>query len=297
MTAPVEVTPGDEAKAEVTVKAVEESLASATVSLTVPEGWTVTPEQANVGPLAADATAKVEFTFTPAEGAATGTAVITAVVGGTEAGEDWSVSTQATVQVWGGGEKPLEELFSNVAVTDDTNTAPGNFDGNGASISAQALASVGVTPGATVTVNGLNFTWPDVTVGTPDNAIASGQSLKVTGTGKTLGFLLTGTYGAVSGPATVVYKDGTRQTFTLSSPDWYGAPSSGSAAAAVAPYQNRPNNQRQNTPATIYYSGVALQNKEISRVDLPNISAGAANGRPTSPSTPAPPRSTPARSP
>ncbi|MEV4300155.1 glycosyl hydrolase family 95 catalytic domain-containing protein [Microbispora rosea] len=278
VTAPVEVTPGDEAKAEVTVMAVEESLASATVSLTVPEGWTVTPEQANVGPLAADAKAKVEFTFTPAAGAAAGTAVITAVVGGTEAGEDWSVSTQATVQVWGGGEKPLEELFSNVAVTDDTNTAPGNFDGNGASISAQALASAGVTPGATVTKNGLTFTWPDVAVGTPDNAIASGQSLKVTGTGKTLGFLLTGTYGAVSGPATVVYKDGTRQTFTLSSPDWYGAPSSSGDAAVVAPYQNRPNNQRQNTPATIYYSGVALQNKEISRVDLPNISAGAANG-------------------
>ncbi|MEU8280062.1 glycoside hydrolase N-terminal domain-containing protein [Microbispora bryophytorum] len=276
--APAEVVPGEGAKVKVTVRAVEASLASAKVSLEAPEGWTVTPEQSGVGPLAPDAEATVEFTLTPAAGTATGTAVLTAVVGGTESGEDWTVSTKATVQVWGGGEKSLEELFSNVAVTDDTNTAPGNFDGNGASISAQALASVGVTPGATVTANGLNFTWPDVTVGTPDNAIASGQSLKVTGTGKTLGFLLTGTYGAVSGPATVVYKDGTRQTFTLSSPDWYGAPSSGSAAVAVAPYQNRPNNQRQNTPATIYYSGVALQNKEISRVDLPNISAGAANG-------------------
>ncbi|WP_328709857.1 glycosyl hydrolase family 95 catalytic domain-containing protein [Microbispora hainanensis] len=278
VTAPVEVTPGEAAKAEVTVRAVEEPLASASVALTVPEGWTVTPEHAEVGPLAADAKATVEFTFTPATGAASGAATVTAVLSGTEGGDDWAVSTTATVQVWGGGEKPLEELFSNVAVTDDTNTAPGNFDGNGASISAQALASVGVTPGATITKNGLTFTWPDVAVGTPDNAIASGQSLKVTGTGKTLGFLLAGTYGAVSGPATVVYKDGTRQTFTLSSPDWYGAPASGSDAAVVAPYQNRPNNQRQNTPATIYYSGVTLQNKEISRVDLPNISPKAANG-------------------
>ncbi|GLX10913.1 hypothetical protein Misp03_78390 [Microbispora sp. NBRC 16548] len=276
--APAEVTPGQGAKAKVTVRAVEVSLASATVALTAPEGWTVTPAQANVGPLAPDATATVEFTLTPATGAAAGAAVLTAVVSGTEAGENWTASAKATVQVWGGGEKPLEELFSNVGVTDDTNTNLGNFDGNGASISAQGLASVGVTPGATVTKNGLNFKWPNVTVGTPDNAIASGQSLKVTGTGKTLGFLLTGTYGAVSGPATIVYKDGTRQTFTLSSPDWYGAPRPEGDAAVVAPYQNRPNNQRQNTAATIYYVGVALQNKEISRVDLPNISAGAANG-------------------
>ncbi|WP_327045491.1 glycoside hydrolase N-terminal domain-containing protein [Microbispora sp. NBC_01189] len=275
--APAEVTPGQGAKVKVTVRAVEASLPSAAVALSAPEGWTVTPAQANVGPLAAGANATVEFTVTPAAGAATGTAVLTAVVSGTEGGAAWTTSTKATVQVWGGGEKTLEELFSNVAVSDDNNTAPGNFDGNGASLSAQGLATVGVTPGATVTKNGLTFKWPNVAVGTPDNAIASGQSLKVTGTGKTLGFLLTGTYGAVSGPATIVYKDGTRQTFTLSSPDWYGTPSPAGDAAVVAPYQNRPNNQRQNTAATIYYVGVPLQNKEISRVDLPNISARAAN--------------------
>ncbi|MEU8199348.1 glycoside hydrolase N-terminal domain-containing protein [Microbispora amethystogenes] len=277
MAVPVEVSPGQEAKVKVTVRAIDVSLPKATVSLQAPEGWTVTPAQAEVGPLAANGKATVEFTVTPAAGAATGTAVLTAVVSGTEGGESWTASAQATVRVWGGGEKTLEELFSNVAVTDDNNTAPGNFDGNNASISAQGLATVGVTPGATVAKNGLNFKWPNVPVGTPDNAIASGQSLKITGTGKTLGFLLTGTYGAVSGPATIVYKDGTRQTFTLSSPDWYGTPRPEGDAAVVAPYQNRPNNQRQNTAATIYYVGVPLQNKEISRVDLPNISARAAN--------------------
>ncbi|WP_249346546.1 glycosyl hydrolase family 95 catalytic domain-containing protein [Microbispora sp. H11081] len=279
MSAPAEVSPEQGAKASVTVRAIEMPLAPrAKVSLKAPEGWTVTPAQATVGPLSPGSKATVEFTVTPGAGATAGTAVIVAEVSGTQAGEDWATSAQATVRVWDGSEKPLAELFSNVAVTDDANTAPGNFDGNGASISAQALAAAGVTPGSTVTKNGVSFTWPAVAVGTPDNAIASGQSLKVTGTGRTLGFLLTGTYGAVSGPATIVYKDGTRQTFTLGSPDWYGAPRPEGDAAVVAAYQNRPNNQRQNTAATIYYAGVALQDKEVSRVDLPNISPRAANG-------------------
>jgi hypothetical protein len=41
-------------------------------------------------------------------------------------------------------------VFNNVGVTDDTNTDVGNIDGSGSSLSAQALADVGVTPGSTV---------------------------------------------------------------------------------------------------------------------------------------------------
>ncbi|GIH67047.1 glycosyl hydrolase family 95 catalytic domain-containing protein [Microbispora siamensis] len=279
ISAPAEVSPGQEAKVGVTVRAVEMPLAPRTVvTVEAPEGWSVSPEKVELQPLRPGAERTVEFTVIPAQGQGAGDVALIGTASGTQAGSGWTASAKATVRVWDGREKPLEELFSNVAVTDDANTAPGNFDGNGASISAQALAQAGVTPGSTVTKNGLNFTWPGGAVGTPDNAIASGQSLKVTGTGKTLGFLLSGTYGAVSGPATVVYKDGTRQTFTLSSPDWYGGPRPEGDAAVVAAYQNRPNNQRQNTAATIYYAGVALQNKEVSRVDLPNISARAANG-------------------
>ena len=137
----------------------------------------------------------------------------------------------------------LEQSFSNVGITSDSNTNVGNFDGGGASLSAQALAQAGASPGGTVSRNGVNFRWPNVSSGAADNAIASGQTIGVTGTGSTLGFLLTGTYGAVSGTGTVVYADGTRQTFTLSSPDWYGGPHSGGTAAIVSAYQNRPNNQ------------------------------------------------------
>ncbi|MGW4641032.1 glycosyl hydrolase family 95 catalytic domain-containing protein [Sphaerisporangium sp. NPDC004334] len=275
LAAPAEVSSGQEAKVAVTVRAVEMPMApKATVTLDAPDGWKVTPAQIVLRPLKPNSETTVEFTLTPGASEPAGAVVLVATV----SGHDWAASAKATVRVWDGREAPLSESFSNVGVTDDTNTDPGNFDGGGASISAQALAQAGVTPGGTVSKGGVNFTWPDVPVGSPDNAIASGQSIKVTGTGKTLGFLLTGTYGAVSGPATIVYKDGTRQTFTLSSPDWYGAPRPEGVAAAVAAYQNRPGNQRANTAATIYFAGVALQDKEVSRVDLPNISQQAASG-------------------
>ncbi|MGW0216543.1 glycoside hydrolase family 95 protein [Micromonospora chokoriensis] len=175
----------------------------------------------------------------------------------------------------------LEQSFTNAGITNDSNTNVGNFDGNGASLSAQALASAGASPGATISRNGVNFRWPNVSPGTADNAIASGQTIGISGTGSTLGFLLTGTYGTVSGTGTVVYADGTRQTFTLSSPDWYGGPHSGGTAAVVSAYQNRPNNGRQATAACIYYVGVSLQSKAVAQVVLPNISARPAANVPT----------------
>ncbi|MCO1597479.1 hypothetical protein M8C17_20210 [Micromonospora sp. RHAY321] len=46
-------------------------------------------------------------------------------------------------------------------------------------------------------------------------------------------------------------------------------------------YQNRPGNQRVTTAACVYYVGVALQNKQVVRVELPNISARPASGVPT----------------
>ena len=87
--------------------------------------------------------------------------------------------------------------------------------------------------------------------------------------------------GPASGTGVVRYADGTQQPFALSSPDWYGAPKPGGVAAIVMPYQNRPDNQRQHTPATIYFAEVALQpGKPVRSVQLPNVSAVA---RPNTP--------------
>ena len=275
VSAPYEVGAGAAAKVAVTVRAVDMPIApSARVSLKVPSGWSVAPAHLDLRPLPPDSERTVEFTVTVAESARTGTAELVAEV----SGRDWTASATARVRVWDGREAPIAENFTNIGVTDDTDTNAGNFDGNGATLSAQALAQVGVTPGATVSAGGVDFTWPGGAIGGPDNAIASGQSVKVTGKGRTLGFLLTGTYGAVSGPVTIVYADGSRKTHTLGCPDWAGAPRPGGVGAIVAPYQNRPGNQRANTSATIYVVGLPLEDKEVARVDLPNISARAAAG-------------------
>ena len=137
------------------------------------------------------------------------------------------------VQPTGQPSGSLEQYFSNAGTTNDDNTGIGDFDGGGATLSAQALAQVAVTPGATVSRDGVNFRWPNVQPGGFDNAMAAGQSIAVSGTGSKLGFLATGTYGTVAGTATVVYADGTRQSFTLSVPDWYGGPKPGATAAIV----------------------------------------------------------------
>nr|WP_199701839.1 glycoside hydrolase N-terminal domain-containing protein [Jiangella rhizosphaerae] len=276
VSAPVEVSPAQPATVSVRLRAVELPVVRAAVSLQVPEGWTVEPEQVDLRPLPPGTEQTVEFRVTVPEGVETEAALLTGVA----SGPDWTATADAEVRVWDGTAITLEESFSNVAVTDDTNTGTGNFDGNGASISAQALAQAGVTPGSVVSHGGLDFTWPDVPSGTPDNAVATGQSLAMSGRGSTIGFLASGTYGAVAGPATVVYADGTRQTFTLSVPDWYGAPRPEGDAAVVAPYQNRPGNQQVNTAATIYFASASLEDKEVVRVDLPRVSDGVAGGVP-----------------
>ncbi|MGW2036223.1 NPP1 family protein [Streptomyces sp. NPDC001761] len=184
----------------------------------------------------------------------------------------------------------LESAFNNIAVTRDTATDLGDFDGGGASFSAQALAAAGVTPGSTGTHAGLRFTWPSTagataahgtgTFGEPDNAVASGQTIAVDGTqGSTLGFLVSASYGPAGGKGTVFYSDGTSQQFSLNSPDWFGG--DGDVAFSGA-YQNRKGNQTYQGSAYVYYAGVPLQSgKTPVRVQLPDVSTVAAPHTPT----------------
>ncbi len=171
---------------------------------------------------------------------------------------------------------PLPSLaagYDNVAVTDDAHTDAGNIDGGGASLSAQALASVGAAPNATVQHGGVSFTWPDAGGGQPDNATCSGQTITFTGTGTTLGFLLTGTYGPISGAGVIRYTDGTAQQYTIGAPDWNGSPPAGSDPVFVSPYQNRPGDTHYDHPGVVYFAGVRLTaGKAIAQVTLPDIS-------------------------
>ena len=158
-----------------------------------------------------------------------------------------------------------------MGTTDDANPGAGDIDGSGSSISAQALAAAGVTPGGTVTAGGLTFTWPSGGTGQPDNAVASGQGFDLTGSGNTLGFLLTATYGPASGTGQVVYSDGSTQPFTITAPDWFSGGTSPDIAITTA-YRNRPTG-RDNHPVFVFLAKVALDPaKTVQAVVLPDVS-------------------------
>lgn len=114
---------------------------------------------------------------------------------------------------------PLEPLFGNRTVSDDSRPAAADPDGSGASLSADDLAAAGWTPGRAPTVRGARLTWPDRRPGEPDNVRADGQSVRVRGGGDALAFLVTGTGGGEpGGPGSVSYTNGTRSSYTLTAP-------------------------------------------------------------------------------
>jgi NPCBM-associated, NEW3 domain of alpha-galactosidase/Right handed beta helix region len=258
-------------------------LPGASVSLSVPAGWTVTPSgPVSLGTVPAGSQAEATFTVTPpGSGLAPGDQRLTAAATFTQPGQSGKqqVTGSGPVQV------PYPSLaagYGNTGISDDTGTADADIDGNGSSFSAQALASAGITPGKALTYDGVTFTWPDVPAGKPDNVVGSGQAIDLSGSGKSLGFLDTSVDGSSTSTGTITYSDGTTQSFTLYAPDWYGSAPYGSNAVIVAPYRNRPGNTQDHTAVNIYEQSVPLQpGKTVEAVTLPNVSSAVA---PTSPS-------------
>jgi hypothetical protein len=255
-------------------------LTNVTMSLTAPSGWqvqatspatftTVAPGQtvnttwsivvpANVNPGSYDLSAQATFTDA--------------------AGQD-SVTDATTASVpfpsWAAA-------INNTGISDDANPTGANLDGGGASYSAQALAAAtpSLTPGATVSHDGLTFTWPNAQPGTPDNVVAGGQTVPITGSGSTLGLLGLGDYGTASGTATVSYTDGSSQSFPLSYADWWAnTPTAGDDILTTLPYINQPTG-RQNQHVSIYYASLPLAaGKTPQYLTLPNVSQGAVSGQ------------------
>ncbi|MGY6021322.1 GDSL-type esterase/lipase family protein [Streptomyces spinosirectus] len=164
---------------------------------------------------------------------------------------------------------PLDRLYDNTAVSDDARPGEADFDGSGASLSAQDLTAAGWTPGRTLTVQGARLTWPRRQPGRPDNVRADGQAVRVSGRGDALAFLAAGTSGAadVSGTGSVSYRDGSRSAYRLTVPDWLTGPL---AAKAVAlPHINTRDGQHV-AQARLFVVTVPLTpGREVASVRLP----------------------------
>ena len=167
----------------------------------------------------------------------------------------------------------VSATFDNVGISDDSNPGEGNFDGGGRSISAQTLAAAGLTPGAQATHDGVTFTWPNSTPGTPDNVVADGQSFPLTASGSTLGFLASGT-GDTSGTGIITYTDGTTQAYSLAINDWTNnsSPAPGSDILVTLPHRNASGGGSTNVPVHIYSATITLQaGKTVAYLTLPDV--------------------------
>jgi hypothetical protein len=246
----------------------------AVLYLLAPEGWQVTPAGAvRVSDLPDTATWQVSVPAGATGGGLTAQAIYDV---GPHSSDSIRAQLAASVAY-----PSLAAAFDNVGITADGDTAPGDIDGSGYSLSAQALAAAGYPPGSAITHAGLTFTWPDVAAGQPDNVSAAGQAILIGGTGSTLGFLVTGTYGPAEGAGTVLYTDGSTQSFTLTAPDWYGSPPSGTDPVIELPYRNTPGNGTDHNEVNVFYAGVALtQGKTVQAVLLPDVAPTLTAGSP-----------------
>ncbi|MEV7990510.1 SGNH/GDSL hydrolase family protein [Streptomyces sp. NPDC086077] len=163
---------------------------------------------------------------------------------------------------------PLEQLFDNTAVSDDADPAAADFDGAGASLSAQDLDGAGWTPGRALTVQGAALTWPDQVGGGPDNVRADGQSVALPGQGDALAFLVASTSGAdLTASGTVSYADGTLSPYVLAAPDWRRGPLATKAVAL--PHVNTADGQLAEK-ARLYVVTVPLDaGRSVASVRLP----------------------------
>ncbi len=168
----------------------------------------------------------------------------------------------------------LAGACDNIGVSADSAPATADFDGTGDSLSATDLTDAGWTPGAPVTVNGTRYELPDVPPGRPDNVVADGQTVAVTGTGDALGFLAAATHGAVTGRGTVDYADGSRFPYTLTVRDW--APADPESAAVSLPHTNTPSGPLTSA-VSLYAVTVPVSHRgRVRSVTLPRAGAGTA---------------------
>ena len=248
-----------------------QSVRHAATTLTLPAGWSATATSPSTFDVVAPGQSlDTSWRVTVPASATGGPATVTATT--LYQGEHAHPSTDSTTtQV---AYADLSDAFNGIGITDDANPSVGDLDGSGYSISFQGLAAAGVTPGATVTSGGANFTWPNVPAGTKDMVTTAGQIVAMTGSGTSLSVLGTANNGDATGTITVTYTDGTTSDATLSYADWYGAHTLTGTTLAVSTHWNKRSPDAWGDPNQIvgvYAANLPITaDKQISYLTLPS---------------------------
>ncbi len=243
---------------------------TATWSLTLPQGLSASPAE---GRLTVAAGQKALTPLTIQGGSSARDGVYPAQVTLSAGTHRWEAGFQIVVAPPGS----LLSLVNSVAVSTNADPSAADADGDGFSYSAEALAQAGVIPGATISAQGLTFTWPNVPAGLPDNVQAAGQTIRLTPAGHptVLGLLGMATNGPVEGTASIRYTDGSVQDFTLAMSDWTlnaggGALVGGDQVAIRTPYRNSSSGVADHTATMVFVQTVPLEaGKTVRSLTLP----------------------------
>jgi hypothetical protein len=175
--------------------------------------------------------------------------------------------------------------YNAIGVSSDGQDVPEGYDGSGYTYSANALAADGITPGSTLTVGGVSYTWPDEQPGALDSIWSAGQVIPLSlpaGTTKIglLGSAIDSGQAGATGTLTVTYTDGSTQAIPVTFGDWtLGAgafpPPSSDTIAATTPYRNLTSGGSQPVTTYIYGTSAALEaGKTVASIMLPTGSGG-----------------------
>lgn len=234
------VTPGSTTTISLGARSLSSKAQQVTWKATAGSGISVGPTNGTVSvPAGGNGTQAVAITAPATEGRYLVNFALTSSTGATLPTTEIEVDVAKTGSLW--------PYYNDSGVMTDGASSVADYDGDGYAYSANALAAAGITPGSTVTEDGLNYTWPDEQPGALDNIEAGGQTIPLAGSaGATkLGVLGSATNADPGSQAQVVvnYTDGTSQTITFGLSDWtLGAgafpPAFGNVTAATLPYRD-----------------------------------------------------------
>ncbi|HZR42911.1 MAG TPA: glycoside hydrolase domain-containing protein, partial [Ktedonobacteraceae bacterium] len=269
------VVPGKTTQTSIFAENIGSSASSVSWTATAPSGLTITPTSGSFT-VPAGSTGSQPLTVTAAANTGEGYYRIS-FSAQNSSGTTLPPLTMLVVVAQSGSLLPF---YDNVGISNDNSSSAADYDGDGFSYSAQQLSQIGYTPGATVTVNGISYTWPNVAAGSYDNIEASGQTIPLPNakTGATqLTFLGSATNGPSDGTVTITYTDGSSTTAQLGFSDWTlnagsSSPSYNNVVAAKTAYRNSSGGSPDTTTTYLFATAaISLDStKQVASVTLPS---------------------------
>jgi predicted alpha-1,2-mannosidase len=265
------VAPGGSTEVSILAQNIDGKGATVNWSATVPSGLSLSPSSGSIT-VPANGTASQNFQVSALSSTAEGYYTVT-FSEQTSSGQKLSPISLLVVTAKPGSLLPF---YTNVGISNDSDTGAADYDGDGYSYSEQQLVSAGFSPGATVTVNGISYIWPNVQPGTYDNIEASGQTIQTPNApanASHITFLGSATNGDTQGTITITYTDGSTQSAQLGFSDWtLGAGGEPVAFNNVVAAKTAYRNPGDKTTTYVFASAlISLDtSKTVAGITLPN---------------------------